>query len=288
MNEIQSIETLTAEILILKQQTAQNIIEIGKRLIAVKDSLPHGEWGKWLEEKVDFHQNTALKYMRVANEFSNSTSLLNLGTAKLFALLDVPSEEREVFVEENKVDEMTTRELQKVIAEKKALEKQFEDAVKQLSEKPKEITREVEKTVIPDDYYSTKGEVNKLKQQLSQKSNELNQMVKDKELLERKVKLNEEDAKKFNELKSQIDFLNKQKSDLARQIESATELAAVAVRIDNILKTELAPIRYSRTFERMDSEVARNNLLDILDSVQSWCNEIREMIPREYRRVEVI
>jgi hypothetical protein len=34
------ISNLTAEILILKQQTAQNIIEIVKRLIAVKESLP--------------------------------------------------------------------------------------------------------------------------------------------------------------------------------------------------------------------------------------------------------
>ena len=34
-----NIEKTTAEILILKDQTAQNIIEIGKRLIEVKENL---------------------------------------------------------------------------------------------------------------------------------------------------------------------------------------------------------------------------------------------------------
>lgn len=40
------VEILTAEILVLKNQAAANIIEIGKRLIKVKEMLPHGEWGK--------------------------------------------------------------------------------------------------------------------------------------------------------------------------------------------------------------------------------------------------
>lgn len=48
MNEIANsqIDILTSEILLLKHQTAANIIEIGKRLIKVKEMLPHGEWGK--------------------------------------------------------------------------------------------------------------------------------------------------------------------------------------------------------------------------------------------------
>lgn len=120
MNEIQTtvIDTLTVEILILKQQTAQSIIEIGKRLITVKESLPHGEWGKYLEEKVDFSQSTANRFMKVANEFSNSSTLMNLSQSKVFALLSLPQEERENFVKENQVNEMTTRELQQAIKDR--------------------------------------------------------------------------------------------------------------------------------------------------------------------------
>ena len=54
-----NIEKTTAEILILKDQTAQNIIEIGRRLIEVKERLEHGEYLKWLKEKVDFTERTA-------------------------------------------------------------------------------------------------------------------------------------------------------------------------------------------------------------------------------------
>ncbi|WP_373854705.1 DUF3102 domain-containing protein [Clostridium arbusti] len=48
--------------------------------------------------KVDFHQTTANKFMRLAKEFGNVPTLAGLTTSKLYALLDVPSEDREDFV----------------------------------------------------------------------------------------------------------------------------------------------------------------------------------------------
>lgn len=46
----------------------------------------------------------ANRFIRIANEFgkeANLTSLLNLGSTKVFALLDVPSEEREDFISQS-------------------------------------------------------------------------------------------------------------------------------------------------------------------------------------------
>lgn len=102
-------------------------MEIGKRLVEAKDLLKHGEWGKWLEEKVEFTQQTANKFMRCANEFSNMPSTAQLGTGKLFALLSVPQEDREDFISQphevngqiKTLEEMSTRELSQVIKEKK-------------------------------------------------------------------------------------------------------------------------------------------------------------------------
>ena len=132
--------------------------------------------------------------------------------------------------------------------------------------------------------------INSLKTQLSTKDKDIEILKRDKNLLERKVKLNEEDAKKFNDLKTQIEFLNKEKEDIARQIQSATELSGLSVKIDNFLKTELSPIRYSRTLERMDSEVAVKNLQDIIESVEPWCIDMRVYLPNKnnYIDVEVI
>lgn len=88
MNEIEqsSLSKIEAEITILKHQTAQNIIEIGRRLIQAKEMLPHGRWLPWLEEKAEFSERTARNFMRVAREFPNRHAIAELGQSKVFAL----------------------------------------------------------------------------------------------------------------------------------------------------------------------------------------------------------
>ena len=46
----------------------ENIIEIGNRLIEVKDALPHGQFEKWCKAEFDWSINYAQKYMRIALE----------------------------------------------------------------------------------------------------------------------------------------------------------------------------------------------------------------------------
>ncbi|UZP04858.1 DUF3102 domain-containing protein [Clostridium botulinum] len=114
-----------------KENVAKNILELGKQLYLAKQLVAHGDWEKWLEEKVEFSQRTANRFMRCANEFSNSTSVSNLGSNKLFKLLDMPKEDREDFISKpheingqtKTVDEMTTRELKEVIKENKKSKK---------------------------------------------------------------------------------------------------------------------------------------------------------------------
>jgi len=96
------------------------MIEIGKRLNEAKTQLPHGEWGTWLEEKVDFTDRTARSFMRVAKEYSNENwkSLSDLGQTKIFKLLELPQEDREDFIstthevngETKTVEDMSARE----------------------------------------------------------------------------------------------------------------------------------------------------------------------------------
>lgn len=79
MNERQRpLEVIESENNFYKTQTATGIIEIGKRLIEAKEQLSHGQWGDWLKEKVEFSQATANRFMRVANELANSSTLTNL------------------------------------------------------------------------------------------------------------------------------------------------------------------------------------------------------------------
>lgn len=275
MDEITNVSQLTAEIVLLKNQTAQNIIEIGKRLIQVKEQLPHGEWGKWLEEKVDFKQTTATKFMRVANEFSNLHTYESLNQSKIFALLDIPQDQREDFIQSNPIDEMTTRQLQQAIREKKELERQLE----QEKRKPPVIK---EKVVMPNDYEKIKRENQSFNKRLSETQRSIERLEQEKTLLERKVKLNEKEAQEYKSLKDGIMKLKQEKDHISREIEAATELSKYVIRIDKFLSEELAPVKYSRAIEECSNDpIVVKNLKEIIERVEKWVTEVKDCLPRK-------
>lgn len=211
-----NIEKTTAEILILKDQTAQNIIEIGRRLIEVKERLEHGEYLKWLKEKVDFTERTAQRFVKVATVFSNTTPVSHLGTRKLLALAGLDEEDRQEVMKENKVEDMTTRELERVVKEKKEIKKQLEEEQElsnelqeEIKEKEKQIKvlqheieniqipkkevieKEVVKEVIPENLILEKQELEEeletLRKRAEKAENTLSRMKLDKEIQQDKV-----------------------------------------------------------------------------------------------------
>lgn len=123
---VRDIETITAEILTLKQNAGDAIIGIGQRLIEAKEMLPHGAWLPWLEDRVEFSVSSANRFMRLAREWTNSAALTNLGATKALTLLALPPEEREQFIsehhtvngEEKTVIDMTSRELEQAVRER--------------------------------------------------------------------------------------------------------------------------------------------------------------------------
>ncbi len=135
--QVREISVITDEIISLKAQ-ANNMmlmyaIEVGRRLVEAKAMLQHGEWGAWLKEKVEFSQQTANNLMNIYEEYGknpNSKLIGNLTYTKALKLLAVPEDERENFVQENKVDDMTVKELEKAIKERDEALKQVELAKK--------------------------------------------------------------------------------------------------------------------------------------------------------------
>lgn len=115
--EKSELETITTEILELKMNMVENSIVLGTKLKQVKESLKHGEWIPYLEEKVEVSVRTAQKFIKIATEFANTKSLSHLGTEKLYILLDLPKAEREEFIIANRTEKMSTRELTKKIKE---------------------------------------------------------------------------------------------------------------------------------------------------------------------------
>lgn len=197
MNEIitsRDVDIVTAEIMTIKRQTQQVLItaaiEIGRRLTEVKSMIPHGEWGKYLQERVDYSQSTADNLMKLYREygtgqdslfdnFANSQTFANLSYTQALALLSVPAEEREQFAEENDVASLSTRELQELIRQREEKDSQINQLQAELTDAKSE--KEETEELLADaerECDSRKQEVERL-EELLQKAQEAEQKAKD-------------------------------------------------------------------------------------------------------------
>ena len=126
--EGRTIEIITDEILDAKRTGGEAILTIGRCLIEAKDMLPHGEWLPWLNERVEFSERTAQKFMQLAREWANPNTLADLGASKALMLLALPEGEREQFVEDHNVIDMSARQLKEAIRERDEARKAAEVA----------------------------------------------------------------------------------------------------------------------------------------------------------------
>ena len=164
MTTTRTIETITAEIVALKADAGKAIIGIGERLIEAKEQLGHGEWLPWLTEKVDFSERTAQNFMRLAREWRNPQTLADLGASKALTLLALPEPEREEFIEEHDVPNMSTRELEQAIRERDEARKAAEEA-RMLADamKARAVAAEDKADSLRDDCDDLRDEINALK-----------------------------------------------------------------------------------------------------------------------------
>lgn len=117
--EGRDIEAITNDILEAKRRGGEAILTIGRCLTEAKQSLPHGEWLPWLNERVELSERTAQKFMKLAREWSNPNTLADLGASKALMLLALPDSERERFAEDHNVIDMSARQLEQAIRERK-------------------------------------------------------------------------------------------------------------------------------------------------------------------------
>lgn len=298
-NEIQlsqDLNVITAEINSYKQVAGQAIFEIGRRLKGVRDNLDeygligYQDWEKWCNDTLNISRNYANKYIRVVEELG-SMSNPNLGVESLYIIATLTSEDREKehtlkSGETKKVDEMTVKELREV---KQAL-KQAEEDKKKLSilldeerNKPVKVeTKVIEKEIDNTDYET----ISKLNKQIQQKNKEHELLMNEKKALENKMRLTEKENEEFQNLKKQIHNLMLEKEDISRQIQAATSISGLVVEVDHLIKEKLAPVKYSKAIQEIQNDdVVIRNLTQILDTVQSWCDEMNSYLPSTRKNI---
>lgn len=190
-------DIVAAEINTIKEDTRRimiaNAVRIGGKLMEAKSMVPFGEWGKWLEEKVSYSQSTAEDLMKLYREYGEGQESLfdtwtksetfgNLSYSKHLALLALPFAQRQEFAEENRVEEMSTRELNQAIREKlKAAQERAGELENQL--KGAQMLAETRLEAVQD----AKGEVSRLEETVESTKKQLEKETAAAEKLKKKL-----------------------------------------------------------------------------------------------------
>lgn len=85
------VQQRTTEIKSLMRRAAQDIIDIGQKLIEVKARLGYGQFGPWLKAEFEWSERTARSFMQVATQFKSANFAdLRIAPSALY-LLSAPS-----------------------------------------------------------------------------------------------------------------------------------------------------------------------------------------------------
>ena len=251
MNEItkqeRTVDTVTAEIQFIQAQVKKvfydAVIQIGTRLLEVKELVPHGEWTSYLESRLGYKPSTAQNYMRIAKEFGDGQVSLDgtdpqtlfgeLGYSQLLPLLSLPDEERRELAQQNNLPEMSSREIEELVKARKDAEEKTAQVEHELAQ-----VKAAEKAAL-DQAAQAQAKLEQAKQsQKAAKEREANALAAQRMAEQRAEKLQEEH--KF--LQNQVQALTEQAEQTPIQAEvvpSEAELAQVRKEVREEMQVAL-------------------------------------------------
>lgn len=221
---------IAGEINYIKRQAQQTLlaasVEIGRKLNEAKALVPHGLWEDWLTENVDYSQSTANNLMRIATEYgdeqvslfsgkSNSETFASLTYSQAVALFALPMDQRQEFVENHDMEDLSTRELKEEIAALKAKEEKLLGEIEKLEEENAEAERDYNKAA------------DELVDEIEEKQKALQDALKGKRdaeaMFDAAKKLADANAKEKDKAVKAKAAAEKKEADLMKQLNDATE-----------------------------------------------------------------
>lgn len=243
-------DIIASEINTIKEDTRRvmiaSSIRIGGKLLEAKAMVPFGEWGKWLEEKVDYSQSTANNLMKLYQEYrdqqeslfdnwTKSETFANLSYTQHMALLALPFAERAEFAESHEVESMSTRELEKAVREElEKAKRELADSVQQ-----KETLRQK-----LDAAEHSGGELSRELEQARQKAKEAGELV---------VKVTETAA----ELKKKLEEAEARERKAREELKTAKE------------KPEISPDLMAQLRAEAEQEAARTAVAEVSGKLEA-------------------
>lgn len=305
-NQKRNIDVVTAEIksLCLEARHMMLIyaIEIGRRLVEAKDILPHGEWGDWLRNEVEFSQSTANKHMKLFEKFGarqisllgaelNSETFTNLTYSQALKLISVPDEELEDFVKDNDIEHKSVREIERLVKERDAAAEKAAAAEQKLNEfleEAKEI--DGEKSRAESIAEERERELERERQNAEDLRNSIREMKQELENAQREVEEYRKRAEEPSLTKEQTDKLKaeitaKMKEEHAEELKAAIEKAEKKLNSAKNAQQK-AEKAAAAADSRADEESAKNRLLQ--EQVDKLRNELAKSRNEELVRVNIL
>ena len=229
--------------------TLQGIIRIGECLEEAKQQVGHGGWNEWCNENLGYTQKQAQRFMQIArtygnpnSAYSNATNLSELSISKALALLQVPEEQVETFVETHDIDNMRFRELEEEIKKLKANNEEAEE-------------RALEATNLA---LSFEKQLDELKASGADPEKIADLEVKLEKLENKNKKLTEDlKAEKESKEKAIAEVLDKEKEQLQKQAEDAAAAQLQEAEKENKELEE----KLERLAKRIENSANENTLV---------------------------
>lgn len=151
LNDAMELKASAERIKVRLKRTADDIIEIGKELIAAKEKCGHGNFEIWLQAEFDMTDRSARRFIQVAETFGDKTDTVSVLNATALYALSAPSTNEEVRTEvlqriENG-ENVTTTEIEKLKKQLKEVNAENE----QLTEKYQSSRKSVERAQMAAD-----------------------------------------------------------------------------------------------------------------------------------------
>lgn len=291
MNEItlsNNLSQIELEINHHKQIAGQSIWEIGRRLNHVKENdLAHGQFGEWLDN-VKISHSQARKFMTIAKQLSNRSTLNDLGASALYLIATLPEEEKQEQIEKIEQGESpTVRELQEVRRRLK-LKDQALEAVKSELERAKAvkpIEKVIEKEVIPDDYKATQDLNKQLLGKNQDLADELDSVKRSLRLKTASYKMLEKETSEAIALKESIEHLRADKEKLENSVSNIFTLSNLVSEFEDFFDNKMAPLRFKTLVQGIGKDAQIEKLRDILTLTENWLEEMNKIVPENGRTI---
>ncbi|MBD2395677.1 DUF3102 domain-containing protein [Cyanobacterium aponinum FACHB-4101] len=260
------------EIKVREKAVWANIIEIGNRLIQVKNALPYGQFESWVKSEFQWNKSTSSRYMKIAEEIKPEVAraqLLPNSFNSLYALASGLS----------KADEETKEEILTAVESKteekgKALtEKEIKEITKEYEEKTKLLHRDLnavknENLSMRDKIMNQKTEIQKLSEKLEKQNKQIKELHSD--ISAKESALNELNVRRADlELKEQEleELISKEANVLAQEtLEKERKLIA---KKEQELKDQQAKIE-KELKEAKSIQREAEKVKDKLKNIDDW------------------